>query len=289
MLVAKKRVIVLLGKRKGEDKELLRIVQCAFKPLCRVGVKRVLAQVGEMATERAHTLTPHGVTFICHGGRADLVLLERLLHLFRGGKMSNIPTDLLASRAEARHRTDDIRVHLSRVRLRRDGVCIPEPSKLGHKTVELLNFLVVASEDSQERSLGSRGSLGTAETKVVPGAGEVAEIPEEVLEPEAGTLANGGKLGGLVVSVAKGSEVFVLNGEFAEFVDYIGEFGEDYIEALFEEDQVCIVGAVTASSYVDGKWVSVNWCLFHLLLGRERGGGRGSGELKHRVTYLPSE
>lgn len=140
---------------------------------------------------------------------------------------------------------------------------------------------MVASEDSQERSLGSRGSLGTAETKVVPGAGEVAEIPEEVLQPEAGTLANGGKLGGLVVSVAKGSEVFVLDGEFAEFVDYIGEFGEDYIEALFEENQVCIVGAVTTSSYVDGKWVSVNWCLFYLLPGREGGetggGGRGEG------------
>lgn len=150
--------------------------------------------------------------------------------------MSNISTDLLASRAKARHHADDIRVHLSRVRLGRDGVCIPKPSKLGYKTVELLNFLVVTSEDSQERSLGSRGSLGTAETKVVAGTGEVAEIPEEVLEPEAGTLANSGKLGGLVVSVAKGSKVFVLDGEFAEFMDYIGEFGEDDIEALFEED-----------------------------------------------------
>lgn len=149
---------------------------------------------------------------------------------------------------------------------------------------------MVASEDSQERSLGSRGSLGTAETKVVAGAGEVAEIPEEVLEPEAGTLANGGELGGLVMSVAKGSEVFVLDGEFAEFVDYISEFGEDDIEALFEEDQVCVVGAVTASSYVDGKGVIVNWCLFYLLPGRERKRKTGgSGESKHWVTYLPSE
>lgn len=178
--------------------------------------------------------------------------------------MSNIPTNFLASCAKARHRTDNIRVHFSRVRLGRDRVCIPEPSKLGHKTVELLNLIVITSEDSQERSLSPRSPLGAAETKVIAGTGEIAEVPEEVLEPEAGTLSNGGKLGRLVVSVAKSSEVFVFDGELAEFVDYVGEFGEYDIEALFEEDQVCVVGAVTAGSYVGVNWYSVQFlfCLF---------------------------
>lgn len=250
MLVVRERVIVV---RRSSRRGFLRIIQCAFKPLCRVGIKRVLAQVGEMSAERAHTLTPHGITLVCHGRRTDLILFKWLFHFFSGSEMSNIPTNLLASRAKARHCTDDVRVHFSRVRLGRDGVCIPEPSKLGHKTIELLDFIVIASKDSQERSLGSSRSLGTAETKVVAGASEIAEIPEKVLQPEAGTLANGGKLGRLVVGVAKSSEVFVLDGELTEFVDYVGELGEDDIETLFEKDQVCVIGAVTASSYADAK------------------------------------
>lgn len=114
--------------------------------------------------------------------------------------------------------------------------------------------------------MGPSRSLGTAETKVVAGASEIAEIPEKVLQPEAGTLSNGGKLGRLVVSVAKSSEVFVLNGELTEFVDYVGELGEDDIETLFEKDQVRVIGAVTASSYADAKnrgsigiWVCILW------------------------------
>lgn len=95
---------------------------------------------------------------------------------------------------------------------------------------------MVTTKDGEERSLSPRSPLGAAETKVVAGTGEVAEIPEEVLEPEAGTLSNGGKLGRLVVSVAESSEVFVFDGELAKFVDYVGEFGEYDIEALFEED-----------------------------------------------------
>lgn len=206
-----------------------------------------------MSAERAHTLTPHGVTFVSHGGRTDLVLFEWLLHFFSRGEVSNITTNLLASRAKARHRTDNVRVHLPRVCLGRDGICIPESGKLGHKTVKLFDFIMVASKDSQERGLGSSGPFGTTETKIVAGAGEVAEIPEEVLKPETGTLADGGKLGRLVVGVAKSSEVFVFDGELAEFMDYVGEFGEDDIEALFEENQVCVIGAVTASGYAGAK------------------------------------
>lgn len=110
---------------------------------------------------------------------------------------------------------------------------------------------MVTVEDGQKRSLGSGGSLGSTEAEVVAGTGEVAEVPEEVLEPEAGTLADSGELCRLVVGVPQGSEVFMLDGKLGEFVNYVGEFGEHNFETLFEEDEICIVGAVTAGSYAD--------------------------------------
>lgn len=123
---------------------------------------------------------------------------------------------------------------------------------------------MITAENSQKRSLGSRSPLNTTETEVVAGTGEVTKVPEKVLEPEAGTLADGGELRRLVMGVAKSSKVFVLDSKLREFVDYIGELGEDNVEALFEEDEVCVVGAVTAGSYADVEDMSIGhfFCIF---------------------------
>ena len=59
---------------------------------------------------------------------------------------------------------------------------------------------MVAVKKCQEGGLGSGRSFDTAESEVVTGTSEVAEVPEELLDPEAGAFAYCGQLSGLVVS-----------------------------------------------------------------------------------------
>lgn len=107
---------------------------------------------------------------------------------------------------------------------------------------------MVAIEDLEKRGLGSGGAFDAAETDIIAGTGKIAQVKEEILEPEAGTLANGSELRGLVVGVAEGGEIFLFESELGELVNNGCEFGKDNVEALTEKDEVGIVGAVTGGS-----------------------------------------
>jgi hypothetical protein len=55
------------------------IIQCPLEPLPRLSHQRILVQDHQMSSQRTHPLRPHRVTFVRHGGRADLRGFERLL------------------------------------------------------------------------------------------------------------------------------------------------------------------------------------------------------------------
>lgn len=136
---------------------------------------------------------------------------------------------------------EDIGVDLTRVGLAGDGVGVAEARELGDALVEGLDLLVVAVEESEEGSLGTGRALDATETEVVTSALEVAQVPEKLLDPEGGTLADGRQLGGLEVGETKGREVLVLLGEGGETSNDDGELGEEDVETITEEDQVGVV------------------------------------------------
>ena len=81
-----------------------------------------------------------------------------------------------------------------------DRICIWEPAEFGDARIERFHFLVIPLEQGQKGGLGAGCPFDTAETEVVAGPSEVAEVPEKLLNPEAGAFAYGGQLSGLVVS-----------------------------------------------------------------------------------------
>ena len=83
----------------------------------------------------------------------------------------------------------------------------------GDLLFELKHFVVVAFEEGEEGTLGAGGSFGAEEGDLLDEAVEVAGVEEEILEPEAETLADGGGLGGLVVGVAEAGVGSVFLGE----------------------------------------------------------------------------
>jgi hypothetical protein len=158
---------------------------------------------------------------------------------------------------ERREGREDVKVDLARVGLAGDGVGVGEAAELGDALVEGLDLLVVAVEEGEERALSAGGALDAAEAEVVARALEVAQVPEELLEPESGTLADSGELGGLEVGEAEGGEVAVLLGELGEAVDDNRKLGDEDVETLTQEDEVGVVsdvargGAEAAVSFDD--------------------------------------
>lgn len=97
---------------------------------------------------------------------------------------------------------------------------------------------MVTIKESQERALGTGRSLDTAETEIVACALEVAQIPQQLLDPQSSTLTNSGELGGLEVGETKGGEIAVLLGKFVQAGHDDGEFGQENVETFTEKDEV---------------------------------------------------
>jgi hypothetical protein len=185
-----------------------RIIKRAFKPLRSIGLLCIATKVPQLTTKRAETLTPHGVALVSHGGRTNLVSLERLLKLLEHSKMPDVATDTLGSATERAKSVKNVNIDLARVSLRSANLSLVEAGLLGDELIELLDESVVALENGEERSLGASRALDTTELveQVVASALEVAEIVEEISDPERSTLADSHELGGLAVGVAKAGQ-----------------------------------------------------------------------------------
>jgi len=183
-----------------------------------------------------------------HGAAANLVLLKRLLNLLEHGEVTNVDTNALAGGTERAQSVANIHIDLARVRLTGDDECRAEASLLGHKLIQLLNLAVITLEDLQERGLGSGGTFDTTEAQVIAGTLEVAQVHQQVLNPQASTLANGDQLGRLAVSETQARQILVFLGKLRQLVDDNGQLGDEDVETITEQDQVGVVSAVARSS-----------------------------------------
>jgi len=200
-----------------------------------------------MASQGASTLAAHGVTLVSHCGASDLILLERLLDLLQVGQETDIGGNLVDGGTERGHGHQDIDINLARVGLASDGVVLLESGKLGNALIQILNLLVIALKESQEGTLGTGGAFDTAETEVFASAGQVAQVPEKLLNPEGGALADSGELSGLEVSESESGQVLVLLSKGAQALDDTGQLGQEDIETIAEDHQVSVVSDIARS------------------------------------------
>src|SRR2546423_602059 len=93
------------------------VVERALEELDTVGLIRVRLEAENKARERIDSLAPHRISFICHGRRADLLFLERLLDLAHGLQDAQIARELGGAGGDAGNSAQDLRVELARVSL----------------------------------------------------------------------------------------------------------------------------------------------------------------------------
>jgi hypothetical protein len=168
-----------------------------------------------------------------------------------------VGANLVDGSSETSQRSQHVRIDLSRISLSGDWISIGQPGQLGHSLVERFDLVVVPVKEGQEAPLSPRGPLDSSETDIVPRTFEVSQVPQEFLDPQGSSLADGGQLGGLEVSETEGGEVSVGLGELGKTGDDRGELGEEDVESVSQEDQV---GVATRSRYrrrvVRGEFLS---------------------------------
>lgn len=182
-----------------------------------------------------------------HGAAADLVFLKRLFNLLQHSQVANVDTDTLTGRAKGTQSVADVHVNLARIGLAGDDESRAETGLLGHKLIQLLDFLVVTLENLKERCLGTSGALDTTEAQVVASTLEVAQIHQQILDPQTSTLAHSHQLCGLSVSESQTRQVLVLPGELRQLIDDNGQLGNEDVETVAEQNEVGVVSAVARS------------------------------------------
>ena len=100
---------------------------------------------------------------------------------------ANFEADAARPESAESTRASCLRVYVWPEIRRRSG----KPGLLGDELVEPLGLVGVAVEERDERGLRARGPLAAEEPQLVGAADELAVVEREVLEPEAGALADG--------------------------------------------------------------------------------------------------
>jgi len=218
------------------------VIKSSLKPLNRGSGSGVLEKRLQVTRKRANTLTSHGVSLVSHGRRTNLGLLKGLLNLLEVSKQTDISSKLVSRDTKGSQGAQNVNVNLSRVGLASARVSVVKAQKLNNTGIKLLNLVVVAVEKGKEGALSTGGTLDTSKTQIVSGTLEVSQIPEQLLDPESGTLTNGGQLCGLEMSPAKNGEVLVLNSKLGKSVDDIDKLGDQEVKTVSQEDKISIVG-----------------------------------------------
>lgn len=217
------------------------IVEATLEPLGGGG-QRTVERVGEQsARQPAQPLGAHGIALVGHGRGADLVAVERLGQLADTHQQTNVAAEFVRALGDAGKRREYLAVLLSRVGLAGDREGQLESELLGDRTIEGFDFTVVAAEERQVAGLGACRALGATTAQVVATVCHLAQILEELLQPQAGPLADGGELGGLEVRVSQARRVAVAGGEGRQIAHHRCQPAGEQIERFSDDQGVGVV------------------------------------------------
>ena len=106
---------------------------------------------------------------------------------------------------------------------------------------------MVTIEKLKEACLCTCSTFNTAESKVVACTLNVPQIPQQVLDPQGGTFSNGSELCRLHVGKAQRWQCAVLFSKGRKPLNHDGQFGQQEIEALAQENEIgCRVSTRTS-------------------------------------------
>ena len=94
--------------------------------------------------------------------------------------------------------------------------------------------------------MGAGGTLDAAQCQLVDLVVDLLQIHKELVHPQRGTLAHGGKLGGLAVGVGKAGHILVLVGKLGQVCQHADQLFAHQLQALAHNDNIGVVAHIAA-------------------------------------------
>ena len=187
-----------------------RIVERALHPLHGRRLAGGGREAHHEATQAAHALGSHRIPLVGHRRRADLLRFKRLFELAPGGGQPQVIARLVHRLGDAGKSRDHLRIDLARIGLARHLVGTVKAELHRHELVEPADLRVVAGEELEEARLRAGRPLHTPGPQQLATMGDLLEIEEQVVDPEADPLADRGGLRRLEMRAAKADEILRL-------------------------------------------------------------------------------
>ena len=187
-----------------------RVVQRPLKPLGGGGEGRVLHVADHIAGQGGDTLGAHGISFIGHGGGADLLCLKGLVHFLQMAHQPDVAGKFGSALGDSAEHLKHGKVRLAGVGLAADLLALVHAHLGGDLLLQQLHLCLVPVKELQKAGAGAGGTLAAQKPQVFQLEVQLLDIEKQVVEPEAGPLADGGGLGGLEMGVGQAGQSLVL-------------------------------------------------------------------------------
>lgn len=222
------------------------IVERAFEPLDRGGHHGAGLEAHHKPADAADAFAAHGVSFVGHGGGADLFGFEGFFEFFAMREEADIGGDFMEAGGDSAEAIEDLGIDFSGVGLAGNGVAGGEAHALGDAGFEFSDFGVITLKELEEAGLGTGRPFDAAAFEGLEAVGDFFEIGDEIVGPESRAFADGGGLGGLEVREGEAGEGGMLFGEGGEASEAGGESLLGELEGVADEPEVGVVGDVAA-------------------------------------------
>ena len=224
------------------------IVQRALKPLGAGGDGGVQHIHHQVAGKRADAFAAHGVALVRHGGRTDLVLFKRLLHLLKVGQQADVGGHLHGALGKTGNGGKHIVVHLAAVGLAADGHNLVKAHLGAHIGFHCLDLGRIAVEQLHKAGLGAGGTLNAAQGQLADLVVNLLQVHVELVHPQGSALANGGQLGGLAVGVSQAGHILVLLGKIGQVGQHADQLFAHQLQAFAHDDNIGVIANIAAGS-----------------------------------------
>ena len=203
---------------------------------CRV--QRIDADVARQGVD---ALTAHGVALVGHGRRADLALLERLLHLLEICQQTQVIGELARGLRNAAQHGNHLIVHLAGVRLPGHRHHLVKAHRRGNILLDRPDFRAVAAEELHEGRLCARRALAAQQRQGGQAVFQLAIVHVQFIQPQRRALADRRQLGGLQMRVRQRRHVLVLIREIRQQVHHVEQLAAHDLQALAHDNHIGVV------------------------------------------------
>ena len=222
------------------------VVQRPLHPLDGGGHGGVHGVRHQIAAQGADAFAAHGIALIGHGGRADLAVLERLLHLPVVLQQADVVGHAIGALGDTAETVEDPAVHFPGIGLAAHGEALRKAEPGGNAAVHLVDLLLVALKQVHKAGLGAGGAPAAQEFQSRQHLIQLLHVTEEVLHPQRGPLAHRHRLGRLIVGIAQRGGGGVPPGKIRQIHQHRQQLCPQIPQAVPVQDQVGVVGDIAA-------------------------------------------